>query len=60
MLTGAKQNSLEASSEAVLIRSADLGADLLMIGAAELPFASLLSRPSEFEFATSRRRGGKA
>jgi predicted NBD/HSP70 family sugar kinase len=60
MLAGVKKNSLEASSEAVLIRSADLGADLLMIGAAELPFASLLARPSEFEFATSRRRGSKA
>jgi predicted NBD/HSP70 family sugar kinase len=51
-----KDHSLDASSESVLIRSGELGADLLMIGAAELPFAQLLDRPSEFEFATQRKR----
>jgi hypothetical protein len=34
-----------------------LGSDLLMVGAAELPFAKLLERPSEFNFDTKRRHG---
>lgn len=51
-----KENSLDASSESVIIRSGELGADLLMIGAAELPFAKLLARPSEFEFDNNRKR----
>ncbi len=56
VLAEVKANSLDASSEAVLIRSAELGSDLLMIGAAELPFAKLLARPSQFEFAEQKRR----
>jgi predicted NBD/HSP70 family sugar kinase len=45
-----KANSLAASNERVIVRRSGLGSDLLMIGAAELPFRSLLARPSEFEF----------
>lgn len=57
LIRGVKENALDAASETVLLRPAQLGADLLMIGAAELPFAQLLARPSEFEFASSNRRG---
>jgi predicted NBD/HSP70 family sugar kinase len=57
VLSVVKENSLNAASESVLIRSGQLGADLLMIGAAELPFANLLERPSEFEFAATSKRG---
>ena len=47
----------DASSESVIIRNGELGSDLLMVGAAELPFAKLLERPSEFNFDTKRRHG---
>ena len=57
VLSVVKEHSLNAASESVLIRSGQLGADLLMIGAAELPFANLLERPSEFEFASPIKRG---
>ena len=56
LLSGVKANALDAASETVLIRPASLGADLLMIGAAELPFAKLLARPSEFEFTALQQR----
>jgi len=46
-----KANSLDASNERVIVRAGELGSNLLMVGAAELPFASLLARPSEFRFA---------
>jgi predicted NBD/HSP70 family sugar kinase len=59
LLSGVKANALDAASETVLLRSAKLGADLLMVGAAELPFAKLLARPSEFEFSSEKRRGSK-
>lgn len=59
LLKGVKANALDAASETVLLRSAQLGADLLMVGAAELPFTKLLARPSEFEFSSKKRRGSK-
>jgi predicted NBD/HSP70 family sugar kinase len=59
LLKGVKANALDAASETVLLRSAQLGADLLMVGAAELPFTKLLARPSEFEFSSEKRRGSK-
>jgi predicted NBD/HSP70 family sugar kinase len=49
-----KANSLAASNERVIVRRSGLGSDLLMIGAAELPFRSLLARPSEFEFVRAK------
>lgn len=52
-----KEHALDASSESVIVRNGELGSDLLMIGAAELPFAKLLERPSEFNFDTKRRHG---
>ena len=45
LLAAVKQGSLNASSERVLIRSGELGADLLMIGSAELAFKPLLENP---------------
>lgn len=50
-----KENSLDAASESVVIRAGELGSDLLMVGAAELPFAKLLERPSEFDFDKNRK-----
>jgi len=43
-----RSQALEASFEGVQIVPAQLGADLLMIGAAELAFAALLEDPSVF------------
>lgn len=51
-----QENSLDAASESVVIRAGELGSDLLMIGAAELPFTKLLERPSEFDFDKNRKR----
>jgi hypothetical protein len=51
-----RENALDASTESVNIRAGALGSDLLMIGAAELPFAKLLERPSEFDFDKNRRQ----
>ena len=45
LLAAVKQGSLNASSERVLIRAGELGADLLMIGSAELAFKPLLENP---------------
>ena len=50
-----KEHALDASSESVIIRNGELGSDLLMIGAAELPFAKLLERPSQFDFDMNRK-----
>jgi predicted NBD/HSP70 family sugar kinase len=46
LLAAVKQGSLNASSERVIIRAGELGADLLMIGSAELAFKPLLENPS--------------
>jgi predicted NBD/HSP70 family sugar kinase len=46
LLAAVKQGSLNASSERVVIRAGELGADLLMIGSAELAFKPLLENPS--------------
>jgi predicted NBD/HSP70 family sugar kinase len=46
LLAAVKQGSLNASSERVIIRTGELGADLLMIGSAELAFKPLLENPS--------------
>jgi predicted NBD/HSP70 family sugar kinase len=46
LLGAVKQGSLNASSERVIIRAGELGADLLMIGSAELAFKPLLENPS--------------
>ena len=44
------EQSLEASFESVRIAPAALGADLLMIGAAQLPFDALIADPAGFEW----------
>jgi predicted NBD/HSP70 family sugar kinase len=46
LLAAVKKGSLNASSERVIIRAGELGADLLMIGSAELAFKPLLENPS--------------
>ncbi|MDG2497806.1 MAG: ROK family protein [Aquiluna sp.] len=43
-----KQGALAAASERVVIRKGALGSNLLVLGAAELPFEALLEAPSSF------------
>ena len=56
LLKRIKEGALNASSEIVVVRSAELGSDLLMIGAAELPFHRVLENPAETKLVTARKR----
>lgn len=46
LLAGLRKNSLAAANERVVVREGGLGSNLLMVGAAELPFGELIERPS--------------
>jgi predicted NBD/HSP70 family sugar kinase len=46
LLAGIAKGSLFASREGIIVRVAELGARTLLIGAAELPFSSLISDPA--------------
>jgi len=48
------QHSIRASFEGVRIVEAGLGEDLLMIGAAQLPFDVLIADPAAFETTPAR------
>ena len=48
LLTQVKKGSLAAAAERVVIRKGALGSDLLVLGAAELPFDALISAPTSF------------
>lgn len=56
LLKRIKEGALNASSEIVVVRSAELGSDLLMIGAAELPFHRVLENPAETKLVAARKR----
>lgn len=56
LLKRIKEGALNASSEIVVVRSAELGSDLLMIGAAELPFHRVLKNPAETKLVAARKR----
>lgn len=60
MLRRMRESSLTSSQESVLILSGALGANLLMIGAAELPFNSLIEDPSGTNLVGSRARKVRA
>ena len=46
VLTGLRKGALPASREGVIVRTAELGTNILIIGAAELPFAALIENPA--------------
>ena len=46
LISKMKEGALSAAHEPVIVRNGQLGADLLMFGAAELPFEDLIKRPS--------------
>jgi predicted NBD/HSP70 family sugar kinase len=56
LLRRVKEGALNASSEIVVVRPAELGSDLLMIGAAELPFHRVLENPAETKLVPARKR----
>jgi predicted NBD/HSP70 family sugar kinase len=49
LLNRMRSGAVQASAERVLIRAGALGSNLMMIGAAELPFAALIREPSSYE-----------
>jgi predicted NBD/HSP70 family sugar kinase len=60
LLAGLKYNSLAAANERVLIRESGLGSNMLMIGAAELPFNELITRPSTTSLISAKAKAPKA
>ena len=48
LITQLKKGSLAAASERVVVRKGALGSNLLVLGAAELPFEALINAPSSF------------
>jgi len=60
LLAGLKYNSLAAANERVLIRESGLGSNMLMIGAAELPFNELITRPSTTSLISAKAKASKA
>ncbi|CAB4548454.1 MAG: ROK family protein [Actinobacteria bacterium] len=60
LLAGLKYNSLAAANERVLIRESGLGSNMLMIGAAELPFNELITRPSTTALVSAKVKAPKA
>jgi predicted NBD/HSP70 family sugar kinase len=55
LLRRMKSGSLNASAERVVVRPGELGANLLMIGCAELPFHRLLESPAETNLIPARK-----
>ena len=60
LLAGLKHNSLAAANERVLIRQSGLGSNMIMIGAAELPFNELITRPSTTTLIAAKAKPSKA
>ena len=56
LLARIREGALNASAERVVVRSAELGSNLLMIGAAELPFHRILESPAETKLIPARKR----
>jgi predicted NBD/HSP70 family sugar kinase len=54
LLSRFRWSSLTASQDRLIVRPASLGANLLMVGAAQMPFTRLMSEPAAFEFFPAR------
>jgi predicted NBD/HSP70 family sugar kinase len=59
LLSKMREGSLNAAHERVVIRAGELGSDLLMVGASELPFYNLIERPSAISLLPAKVRGAK-
>lgn len=60
LLNGLRANSLSAANERVIIREGGLGSNLLMTGAALLPFSDLTANPSAAQLYPAKVKGAKA
>jgi len=60
LLTGLRSNSLAAANERVIIREGGLGSNLLMIGAALLPFNDLTANPSTTQLYPAKEKAAKS
>lgn len=56
LIRAMREGSLNASQERVVIRAGELGPNLLMVGAAELPFKDVLNAPAEANLVSARRK----
>lgn len=59
LITGLRSNSLAAANERVIIREGGLGSNLLMIGAALLPFNELTANPSTTRLYPAKEKAAK-
>jgi predicted NBD/HSP70 family sugar kinase len=60
LINGIRANSLAAANERVIVREGGLGSNLLMIGAAELPFSVLIDNPSGTVLSGAKAKGSKS
>jgi len=60
LITGLRSNSLAAANERVIIREGGLGSNLLMIGAALLPFNELTANPSTTRLYPAKEKAAKS
>lgn len=60
LLTGIRSNSLAAANERVVLREGGLGSNLLMIGAALLPFNELTANPSATQLYPAKAKVAKS
>jgi predicted NBD/HSP70 family sugar kinase len=60
LITGLRANSLAAANERVIIREGGLGSNLLMIGAALLPFNELTANPSTTRLYPAKEKAAKS
>ena len=60
LLTGLRSNSLAAANERVIIREGGIGSNLLMIGAALLPFNDLTANPSTTQLYPAKEKAAKS
>ncbi len=59
LFEGVKRHSLTSANDSVVIRSGELGANLLMIGAAEVAFNELISNPARTSLHIAKMRQKK-
>lgn len=60
LIAGLRSNSLAAANERVIIREGGLGSNLLMIGAALLPFNELTANPSTTRLYPAKEKASKS
>ena len=60
LITGLRSNSLAAANERVILREGGLGSNLLMIGAALLPFNELTANPSTTRLYPAKEKSAKS